>query len=305
MKIGIVILNWQQPQITLAAVNSLLKINSSHFSYHLFLVDNHSADNSLSLFQKKFAHHQFITLLSTGSNLGYVGGNNYGLQCALKKDFDYLLVANNDLIFDVDFLGHLTTFAKNHPQAGIIGPKIYFAPGFEYHHQQYSHNQIGKVIWSVGGHLDWNNVLGSNLGIDEVDRGQYDQADFNLDFISGCCLLIKKEVFRQIGLFDQKYFMYLEDVDFSQRALRCGFKLAFVPNAKIWHLNAASSAVGSPLADYFLTRNRLLFGFRYARLRTKIALIRDSFRILTHGSLWQKRGVIDFYFGRLGQGSWK
>jgi GT2 family glycosyltransferase len=165
---------------------------------------------------------------------------------------------------------------------------------------------LGHVIWSAGSKIDWDNVYGSNIGIDEIDHGQFDVPESNMDFISACCVLIKKQTLKIIGPMSEDYFMYYEDNDFCQKIRSAGFKLVFVPSSVIWHLNSGSNqAGGGPLHDYFLTRNRLIFGFKYASLRTKFALLRDSFRRLFIGSYWQKRGTIDFYLHRFGKGSWK
>jgi GT2 family glycosyltransferase len=115
-------------------------------------------------------------------------------------------------------------------------------------------------------------------------------------------VLIKKEVFEKIGLLDKNYFAYWEDVDFCQRAKRTGFKVVYAPNAIIWHKNASSSGrPGSVTHMYYQTRNRLIFGFCYASLRTKMALFRESLRFLISGGV-KRKAVWDFYLGKLGRG---
>jgi len=302
--IALIILNWKQPQLTIDTVNSILKIKSSGFSYKIYIVDNGSPDSSVFQFKNKYRQNKNITILETGANLGYVGGNNFGIKKALKNKFDYILIANNDILVAPDFLQRLYNASQKYSNA-ILTPKIYFAPGFEFHKDRYNKSELGKVIWAVGGRIDWNNIYGTNIGIDEVDHGQYDNSNPEMDFISGCCLLIPKSIFQKNGLFDEKFFLYMEDADFTQRAKRYGFKLRLVPDSIIWHINSGSSKPGSSIQDYFITRNRLLFGFRYAGIRTKIALIRESIKFLITGSYWRKRGVIDFYLGRFGKGSWK
>jgi hypothetical protein len=116
---------------------------------------------------------------------------------------------------------------------------------------------------------------------------------------------LRSEALKNAGLFEEKYFMYLEDADLSQRLKRKGWEVLYTPKAEIWHKVAQSSGIGSDLNDYFITRNRLLFGMRYAALRTKFALIRESIRLLLTGRKWQKTGIRDFYLGRFGRGSWK
>ena len=154
--------------------------------------------------------------------------------------------------------------------------------------------------------MDWNNINGYHRGVNQVDRGQYSKVYTNNAFLSGCCLLISATVIDHLGLFDDKYYMYLEDADFCQKALNNGYHLAVVPQSIIWHLNAGSSGVGGPLQDYFLSRNRLLFGFRYASFRTKFALIRQSFvKLILSPYPWQKKGIRDYYLGKFGKGSWR
>lgn len=305
INIGIVILNWKQPKLTIETVDSILKINHKHFNYHIFITDNNSLDGSANRFIQKYKKNKSVTVFETESNLGYAGGNNFAIKKIIKKNFDYILLSNNDVLFESNCLEKLVEVSQKQ-NFGITGPKIYFAPGHEFHKNRYLKNELGKVFWSAGGKIDWNNIIGYNIGVDEVDIGQYDQINTNVDFISGCVILIKTQIFKKIGAFDEKYFMYLEDADFCQRAKKKGFKMAYIPQSKVWHLNAGSSSSGSFLHDYFLTRNRLLFAFKYANKRTKFAIFRESIRLLLKSSsLWQKKAVIDFYFKNFGKGSWK
>lgn len=306
LKIAIIVLNWKQPQLTIDTVNSLLKIKHSSFSFHLYIVDNGSPDDSVKLFSAKYQNNDLISIISTDKNLGYVGGNNFGIKEAFKKDFDYILLTNNDVIFNSNFLEELLKITSKNPKIGIAGPKIYFAPGHEFHKNRYSSKELGKVIWSAGGRIDWNNIIGSNIGVDEVDHGQLDKINSDVDFISGCVMLVKTSLLKKIGLFDEKFFMYLEDADFCQRAKASGYQLVYIPTSKVWHINAGSSKSGGSLHDYFLTRNRLLFAFKYASSRTKFAVFRESIRKLFGSTvLWQKKGIVDFYFKKFGKGSWQ
>jgi len=303
-KIAIVVLNWNQPKLTIDTINSVLKIKSSNFKYKLYLVDNNSSDNSFSLFQNEFATNPKIEIIQTGSNLGYVG-NNIGIKKALKQKYDFILLLNNDVLVDPDFLEELLKGANL--GYNLVGPKIYFAPGYEYHPDWYSPKEIGNVIWSAGGQIDWNNIYGSNIGVDQVDKGQLDSINDKVDFLTGCCLLIKSNVFKKVGLLNEKYFMYLEDMEFCHRAKNENIKMAYIFKSKIWHVNSGSSKSGGDLHDYFITRNRLIFGFKYARLKTKLALVKESILqlISSKSSKWKKRGIIDFYIKKYHKGSWQ
>jgi len=153
--------------------------------------------------------------------------------------------------------------------------------------------------------MDWKNIIGSHRGVDEVDKGQFNKVE-ETDFASGCCVMIRREVFQEIGFFNEKYFLYYEDNDFSQRVKLNGFRVYYQPRAMLWHLNAGSTGgSGSNLQDYFITRNRLLFGFSYASVRTKAALLKESIKFLFAGRNFQRKAVLDFYTGRFGKGSYK
>ncbi len=205
---------------------------------------------------------------------------------------------------DKDLVTELIKAAKKYPKAGALSPKIYFAKGYEFHKDRYKESELGKVIWYAGGDIDWNNVYGKTRGVDEVDKGQFDKTG-ETDFVTGTCTLLRRKTLEDTGFFDKKYFMYYEDTDLSQRMKKKGWKILYVPKAKLWHKVAQSSGIGSNLNDYFTTRNRLLFGLRYAKFRAKLALVKESIKFLFTGRKWQKIGARDFYLGRFGKGSWK
>jgi len=300
MKIAIVILHFVNQKLTERCLASVKKLNQKGFRLEVIIVNNNPQEDLKDL-AKKFSDFLF---LSTGQNLGFTGGNNLGIREALKGKADWVFLVNNDTVLAKDLLVQLIKVARSDSKIGILGPKIYFAPGYEFHQARYKPSERGKVFWFAGGLIDWQNVLASHRGVDEVDRGQYEK-QIETDFVSGCAMLVKREVFEKIGLLDEKYFLYWEDVDFCQRAKRSGFKVVYVPGAKLWHANAGSSAVGGSLHDYYLTRNRLLFGWRYAPWRVKLSLFREAVRLLLTGRRWQKIGLRDFFLQKLGRGSWE
>lgn len=305
-KIFIVVLNWNGKQDTLECLKSINELQVTSYELRVVVVDNGSTDGSVEAIGKSITSTTGITgeLIRNKENLGFAGGNNVGIKYALENSADFILVLNNDTLIDKRLLLHLIKAAEKYKNAGIFSPKIYFAPGFEFHKKRYSEKDFGKVIWYAGGIIDWDNVLGSNRGVDKVDRGEYDKVE-EIDFATGAAMFIRREVLQEVGLFDEKYFMYLEDADLSQRTKRHGWKVLFVPDAKLWHKVAQSSRIGSDLNDYYITRNRLLFGVRYAPLRTRFALFRESIKLLVLGRKWQKKGVLDFYLGRFRKGSFR
>lgn len=301
--LAIIILNWNGIEDTLELLKDLEKTEFGDNKVTIIVVDNASTDKSVEVLEKyKLTKGEFV-LLTNKENLGFSGGNNVGIRYALERGADYVLILNNDTRLKSDLIVQLMKSAKDENNIGAVSPKIYFAKGFEFH-KKYKSKDLGKVIWYAGGKIDWDNVYGQTIGVDEVDKGQFDKAK-GTDFATGTCMLISREALLKAGLYDERYYLYYEDTDLSVRIESAGFKVIYTPSTYIWHKVAQSSGIGSELNDYYISRNRLLFGLKYAKLRTKFALFRESIKILFNGRKWQKRGVIDFYTCRLGRGSYK
>lgn len=303
MKIAIVVLNFNGTQDTIDCLKSINKLDIKDFELLTIVVDNASTDE-FKVQSSEFKVGE-IKIIRNEQNSGFTGGNNVGIKYALSNGADYIFVLNNDTILDKNVLIELLKVSQFDQIAGIVIPKIYFAPGFEFHKDRYKKAEQGRVFWYAGGIMDWNNVLGRHRGVDEIDKGQYNNLS-ETDYASGCAMFIKKEALGKAGLFDERYFLYYEDADLSIRIKKAGFKIIYAPEAVIWHKNAGSvGGSGSILQDYYTIRNRLLFGIKYAPLRAKLALIKESIKLLINGREWQKQGVIDFYFGKFGKGSYK
>jgi hypothetical protein len=297
-KICIVILEYQNPKMTLQTLKSLFQaIKPKGYDLQTVVVDNSPLpDGTL---EKKLKEAKDVMLISSLQNTGFAAGNNLAIRANLRKGYQHFLLINNDVKVDKNFLVNLVKTAEK--GADLVVPKIYFAKGYEFHKNRYQPSQLGKVLWFAGGRLDWDNVYTVHEGMNEVDKGQYDQEQ-EIEFANFCCVLIKTQVFKKIGLLNPNYFLYWEDADFATRARLAGFKLIYQPKAKIWHKSSGSSGSGSHLHDYYLTRNRLMFGFKYASFKTKFALIRESFRKLISGRPGEKKGIVDYYLRRWGKG---
>lgn len=295
-KLYAVIVNWNGKTDTIACLTSLTKVKRYGTELHVIVVDNGSSDQSAEDIKKK---HPWVTVISAGKNLGFTGGNNVGIRHALSESAEYIWLLNNDTIVDPNVLSFVNVFADE--AVGACGSKIYFAPGQEYHRDRYSKGEQGHVFWYAGGVVDWNNMYASHRGVDEVDHGQYNKTE-ETPYITGCSFVIRADVIRSIGLLDDAYYLYLEDLDWSIRIQRAGYKTLYVPSSVVWHVNAGSSGQpGNPVHEYYMTRNRLMFGLRYAPVRTKIALLRESMGFLTGNSPLRKKAIFDFLLGRLGK----
>lgn len=299
MKIAIIVLNWNGVCDTVNCLSSINKLSKNQFTVKTIVVDNASADDSVNRIRSVFPH---IDIIKNKCNLGFAGGNNVGIRQALKYRADFIFIVNNDTILENKILLEIFQTQQKY-SASIISPKIYFSPGSEFHKNRYSKSELGKVIWYAGGKIDWNNIIGFHIGVDEVDRGQFNKVR-EVDYATGAAMFIKKDVFEKIGLLDEKYFLYYEDLDFCMRAKKSNMQIMFSPKAVIWHNNAGSSGSGSALQDYYITRNRLLFGLRFAPLKSKLALLKETMKIGFWGRDWQKKGVSDYFLGKFGKGSY-
>jgi len=300
-KVFVVTVHYRGKKFTTQCLQSIKELKRKNFVTETLVINNNPQEDLTDL-EKKYKQFLF---LKTKKNLGFSGGYNLGIKKALKKKVDYIFLVNNDTTLDKNILIELIKVAEKRKKAGLLSPKIYFAPNYEYHHGRYQKKERGKVIWFAGGIIDWKNVITKHRGVDEVDRGQYDQIR-EIEYVSGCGMFVRRKVFEKIGLLDEKYFLYSEDSDFSIRAKRAGWQLLFVPRAKMWHFNAASSdEIGGSLHDYYFTRNWLLFGMRYASFRAKKALFKWGLSRLIVGRPWQKIGFRDFLLNRYGKGSYE
>ena len=301
-KIAVVILNWNGKKDTVACLKSINIQIGSDYQVLPVVVDNASSDGS----SKEFAHLDIKNLhvIQNKINFGFAKGNNIGIKYAMDKGADYVMVLNNDTVVGDETLGKLVRYMEQNPKIAVCSPKIYFAKGYEFHKSRYTSSQLGKVIWYAGGVIDWKNVYGKNFGVDEVDEGQFGK-NTTTDFATGACSVFRVKAVKETGLYDERYFMYLEDVDLSCRLKEKGWGVNYCGRAHIWHKVAQSSGIGSDLNDYYISRNRLLFGFKYAAPRVKVVLFKEAVKFLLVGRKWQKIGVRDYFLGKFGHGSWK
>jgi GT2 family glycosyltransferase len=301
MNLSIVLLNWNSHAYTRACLNSLFKCAPASWSTRILVVDNGSTDCSLAKLRREFDGN--VEFVSNPENLGYAGGNNLGARRALELGADLVLFLNNDTTVDPSFLTALEDTVKQRPHHHLFGAKIF------YHRRPHT-------LWYAGG--DYSSWLAKvrQFGMNDADGPPYQCAD-DTSFITGCCLLIRREVFERIGLFREEYFMYHEDLDFCMRAKRAGLGMLFVPKARLWHhIGAYRDGELSPLYLYYQTRNRyVVFGRERCMLYrlwlgvlqlSLYAGIRSIYFFLSGNRRWPQQiralwhGCIDGFLHRLG-----
>lgn len=304
-KVCILILTTNALVMTKEQLTDLAKVDTKGLLAECLVVDNGSGDGTEEAIKNYKLPNMDYKFIQSGANLGFAGGNNVGIRDAVKRGFDYIILMNNDLILPTNIVQKLVGYMEESPEVGVASPKMYFAKGYEFHKDKYKESELGKVIWYAGGIIDRKNAYSAHRGVDEVDIGQYDKTE-ETDFANGATVIVRKEVFEKVGLLDASFFLYWEDADFSERVKKAGYKVMYFPGTSMWHkVSASTGGSGSPTNDYFLTRNRLYYAMRYLPVRTKFAVIRDTFRLIFVGRIWQKWGAIDGLLGVKGMGAWK
>ena len=283
--VTIIILNWNGWEDTIECLESLYQINYSNFD--VIVLDNNSRDeswdkikdyaqgklevkpelifipsnksievvgSSKSEYEKIKDKEEYRTsspskkfvFIRNDSNYGFAEGNNIGIRYALNfLNPHYILLLNNDTVVDKDFLIEMIKFAETNSNYGIIGPKIYY---YDFPNKfQVTRTKIN--FWKGQPYL---------IGDSENDIGQYDEIQ-ETDSVPGSCFLIKKEVIRDVGLFNPKFQCYWEESDYCMSAINLGYKCFYFPESKIWHKTSKSINKTPGMQIYYMTRNMFYF----------------------------------------------
>jgi GT2 family glycosyltransferase len=249
--VAVVIVNWNGRHLLDRCLASVLEQRPA--PDRVIVVDNGSADGSLAHLRDRWPQ---VVPLDAGRNLGFSGGNNLGIRDALAAGADFVLLLNNDAqLLPGSLAGLLAALEGAGMAAWAAAPKILY-------------RKNPDIIWSAGGRFAWWRGLSMDRGWDERDRGQYDTPEL-VEFANACCLLVRGQTFREVGLLDDGYFMYFEDSELAARAGRTGARVAFQPTARVLH-DVQGSTGGirgdpSPAALYYWTRNRSRFISRNVR----------------------------------------
>lgn len=314
--VSIIILNWNGWKDTVECLESLYQIE--YVNYEVIVIDNHSEDNSIEkikeycngnlnvkseFFQykqnnkpikvfeysedelkdpidefKEIRSDKKIILIKNDSNYGFAEGNNIGIRFALKNlDSKYILLLNNDTVVNKYFLEEMIKASKS-PNIGVVGPKIYY----------YDYNGKKDVTNFEGGKISF--LKGEVAHISNKKNVKNPQA---VDYIEGSCFLIRKDVIKTVGLLDDEYFLYWEETDWCTRINKAGYKLLYVPQAKIWHKVPLST---SKTNLYYMTKNRFLF----IKKNSEKLQILSSLMYFFFFKFWFKLFAYIFYYKKPG-----
>lgn len=237
--ISIITINYNQADTTCAFLESARHLR--YPNYEIIVVDNASVENPAE--QIRQGNYSRVRLLMNAKNLGFTGGNNVGITAARGE---YLFIVNNDTELTPDLLEKLLEPFLADERIGVTCPKIRY-----FHHpdviQYAGYRPINKLTGQTGA-----------IGTHEVDRGQYNQSG-PTNFAHGCAMMVKREVIERVGRFAERFFLYYEELDWSQRIHNAGYLIYYQASALIYHKESVSVGKANPLKVYYLTRNRILF----------------------------------------------
>lgn len=244
----IIVLNWNGRADTEECLRSLLGL--TYPNYRVLVVDNGSTDGSVDHLRRLFSGAQFI---ENKTNLGFAAGNNRGIEHAMNNRADYVFILNNDTVVLPDVLNELVAAAEGDPKIGAVGPKICY----------YSNPER---IWCLGGRISFFLGCTWHVAGRQKDRAKY-QGIRDVDYLTGCALLLKRDVIEGVGCFDSIFGPgYFEDTDLCMRIRHKGYRLACVEQARILHkISRSSGGAATSLKTYLKIRNAAIFFRRYAR----------------------------------------
>lgn len=254
--VSIVLVNYNQPGLTVECLHSLQGLD--YPNWEVVVVDNGSTTDWAPI-QAAFPK---VPLLVSKVNLGFAGGNNLALDHARGA---YLFFLNNDTTVEPNVVSTLVDFFQRHPNCGLVSPRIHYAAP-PYLIQYAGATPINRMT-----------IRNEGIGWKEEDTGQY-RDERMTEHIHGAAMMMPREVLEIVGPMREDYFLYYEELDWTERVKKAGFTIWYCGTSCIWHKESAATGNESPLKVYYLNRNRLLFARRnYTPLQVASAWMFYSF----------------------------
>jgi GT2 family glycosyltransferase len=290
---AVIILNWNGHKMTTECIRSVLAMNVQDCD--VIVVDNGSTDGSVEMLMREFPQ---ITLLPQKTNLGFAAGCNVGMRYALGHGAEYVLLLKNDTVVAPNLMHEMLAAIQNDSRIGLVCPKIYFA-------------EQPDLLWYAGADFSLWTGRFKVRGWKKLDRGQFEQTT-EITQATGCAVLARRSALSEVELLDEQFWAYAEDLDWSIRFLKRGYRLIFVPKARLWHCDGATSVKslgsGSQAVRQFLsTRNMVLLARKHVhwwQMPTYVfGFLINHVAFYTVLRLWRRdfRALIAIYRG-LGQG---
>lgn len=249
--VSVILLNMKQVELTVACLASLRQV--SYPAVEIIVVDQASNDGSVERLRAQFPG---VRVIASDVNLGFTGGNNLGMHHATGE---YILLLNNDTEVTPGFLEPLIAAAEADPSVGALSPLI-------------KYYQAPDTIQYAGGprELDIVRFRSPWRGTKEKDNGQY-QVSEQTSIAHGAAFLVRREVVESVGMLDDRFFIYYEELDWSLRIRKAGYRIMVVPSSVVYHKESMTVGKISPLKSYYQTRNRILLNRIHADTLSHVA----------------------------------
>jgi len=257
-KVCLVIVTWNKQADVLNLLDSLTRLDYKNIE--TVVVDNASTDDTVKSIRQRFPG---VTLIENQKNLGGSGGFNSGMRYGLTKDFKYFWLLDNDVIVQPDALKQLIEVAEGNPQFGQIGSKICYL-------------NAPKTIQEIGAKINWRTGEGQPIKTGAPDQNISD-TPFEVDYCAACSVLVRAEAAQQAGLMDERFFVFFDDKDFSQKIKANGWQVIAAPASRVWHMFHSEKNI-QPWRLYYSIRNSFYFfekhaqGGKRSRVITRLAV---------------------------------
>lgn len=247
----VIVLNWNNWSDTLECVESVLKATYPNLS--IMIVDNGSTDESVQVLSERFPN---LPLLRIMENRYFAGGNNIAIDKAVATGANYIMLLNNDTVVHPDFLNSLVAAMEADPSIAAVGGTLYFYEG-------------EGLIQSAGSYINFMTGHTYSLGYGEMDINQFVESR-KVDYICGAAILLRSKALKRVGLLDESFMLYCEDVDWCLRAKKKGFGVMFIPNSRVVHKESVSARTVKPLVAFLKIRNLIWLINRHASISEKL-----------------------------------
>ncbi len=236
---SIISVNFNQPQVTLDFIKSISK-NTQKNNIELILVDNGSYVNHENTFKNIYPNLKYIR---SEKNLGFAGGNNLGIK---EAKGDFLLFLNNDTELTENLLNTLIDEFDQNPNIGLLSPLILY------------YEDKNMIQYAGFSNMNYLTARNKGIGNKEVNLNQYNKS-YETGFIHGAAMMCRRKDLQKIGLMEENYFLYYEELDWCEKFKKAGKEIWFTGKTKIYHKESISVGKDSCLKTYFLHRNRMLY----------------------------------------------
>lgn len=240
----IILLTYQMREVAERCLSSLEGL--TYPNRRIIVVDNNSGDDTELMVKNRFPE---VAALQTGQNLGYTGGNNFGARYAMENGADYVLVLNPDTILaNPGFIEEMVAYAEANPQVGIIGPRVFLRE---------RGTVQNTVLFAPGLWTNIKNWIAFRLNPAAFDLSK--ETAVEAEVLNGVCLLLRADCLRQIGLFDENIFMYIEDAEMDYRARLHGWSVKYIPVDSVIHEQKQEGYHMTGMVSFLLRRNSVYY----------------------------------------------